>query len=321
MIELRRDPVVERWITIPRERAVNVDGLFPAKEASAPGACPFCPSAMHEKEIYAVRDADRRWLVLVVPDMRPILGVEGKLDRSAKGIYDRMNGVGAHEIVIESREHGLAWATMPQSQLQLVLQTYRARSVDLRADKRFRAVFVAKNHGGRASRFLHPHSHVVALPVVPRNIIEEVEGGEAYFQYKERCVWCDVKEQEMAKPERTVLLTDRFLVHAPFASRFPFELQILPLRHQADFASTTDEDLADLASCFRSTFEILRSRLRDPSYSLIVHSAPLKDPPEHSYHWHVEIRPQLSALAGFEWGTGFYTNPIPPEVAAEHLRG
>ncbi|MBI2840360.1 MAG: galactose-1-phosphate uridylyltransferase [Acidobacteria bacterium] len=321
MVELRRDPVVERWITIPRERAASIEGLFPGKQEVSRGACPFCPTAMHEREIYSIKDDQGRWSVLVVPDLRPILEMEGTLERRAKGIYDGMSGVGAHEIVIETREHNQSWATMAADQLGLVLRAYRDRSSQLRGDKRFRAIFMAKNYGGMASRFSHPHSHVLALPIVPRTLVEEVQGSEDYFQYKERCVWCDVKEQELAKSERTVALTDRFLVHTPYASRYPFELNVMPFRHVADFASSTDEEIADLGGCLRTTFEIVKNRLHDPSYSMIIHSVPLRNASEHSYHWHIEIRPQLTSLAGFEWGTGFFTNPIPPEVAAQHLRG
>lgn len=322
VVELRKDPVVERWITIPRERAADIDGLFPRKATPAApvGDCPFCPISMRETEIYSVRDTDGHWKVIVVPDRRPILMSEGKTDRRARGIYDRMNGVGAHELVVETPEHRQSWSSMEPKQLEIVLQTYRRRALDLRKDSRMSAIFVAKNYGGMASKFTHPHSHVVALPIVPRALVEEVEGGESYYQYKERCVWCDIREQELSKNERTVVITDQFLVHAPFASRFPFELMLLPRKHSADFTATSDDELADLARCLRQTFEIVRERLYDASFSLILHSVPLRSTAEHSYHWHVEIRPQLSSLAGFEWGTGFYTNPIPPEVAAEHLR-
>ncbi len=321
MVELRRDPVVERWITIPRERAIDIDSLFSIEEASPNDPCPFCRDQNDEKEIDSIRDAQGHWVTRVFADLRPILRVEGTLSRGAKGIYDRMNGIGAHEIVIETPEHALSWATMDSRQLSLVLRTYRQRSLDLRRDQRLRALFIVKNHGGMASHFQHPHSHIVALPIVPLSLIEEIEGGEKHYAYKERCVWCDIREQEMNDPERTVYLDDRYLVVAPFASRFPFELLVLPLQHHADFASAGNDDLDMLGRCLRSTCEMIQRRLRDASLSIVFHSAPFQNPPEHSFHWHIEIRPAISKLAGFEWGTGFYTNPIPPEIAAAHLRG
>ncbi|MEW6368997.1 MAG: galactose-1-phosphate uridylyltransferase [Acidobacteriota bacterium] len=321
MIELRKDPVVERWITIPRERAVGIEGLFPREEDTLPSVCPFCPASNNEREIFSIRDDQGNWRTRVVSDIRPILCTEGKLDRQPKGIYDRMNGVGVHEIVIESREHLRSWATMDAEQVALVFRTYRERFCEIRKDPRLRSSLVVKNYGGMASRFPHPHSHVVGLPIVPRTLVEEIQGAESYYRFKERCVWCDMRDEELKDPSRTVMLTDHVLVHAPYASRYPFELLIMPLLHRADFAASADDELADLAMAVRTSFEMLQKRLRDPSYTLIVHSAPFRDPPEQSYHWHIEVRPRLTALAGFEWGTGFFTNPIPPEVAASHLRG
>jgi len=321
MADLRRDAVVERWVTIPEERALGVEAFLSQQEPPPAGPCPFCPDQqMKEKEIFAIRDEHGQWRTRVMPDRHPILRVEGTLERQAKGIYDAMNGIGAHEIVVESRDHSASWATMDPAQLAAIFQTYRQRSLDLRRDQRLRALYIAKNHGGLASHYRHPHSHVVALPILPHMLVEEIEGAERHYDYKERCVWCDVREQELENPACTVYLNEKFIVVTPFASRFPFELWILPLQHQADMASASDDDLAMLGRCVRATFEMIQKRLRDPSYSLVIHSAPFRNPPEHSFHWHIEIRPSLSILAGFEWGTGFYTNPIHPEVAAAYLR-
>jgi UDPglucose--hexose-1-phosphate uridylyltransferase len=236
-------------------------------------------------------------------------------------MYDKMNGIGAHEIIIETPEHATSWSEMPEQQIREVLRAFQDRVNDLKRDFRFRYIILFKNHGEAAGASLeHPHSQLIALPVVPENVQEEIDGALHYYRDKERCVYCDIARQEREAGVRLVSQTDRFVVIEPYAPRFPFETWILPKHHASHFESSDAVTLDNLAWILRSTLRKINKALERPAYNLIVHSAPLQDSPLPHYHWHIEIAPRLTRIAGFEWGTGFYINPTPPEESARFLR-
>ncbi|MBI5167659.1 MAG: galactose-1-phosphate uridylyltransferase [candidate division NC10 bacterium] len=329
MGELRKDPVVDRWVIIDPQR-VERGALFqmeePAGRVEKP--CPFCQGSEGEtpSEIFVLGEPGRKpndkgWWVRVIPDKNPILRIEGGLERRAEGMFDLMNAVGAHEIVIETPDHYGDWSSLEDVQMRRILETYRARSLDLRNDRRFRQVMVVKNHGRAVSLFEHPHSHIVAFPVVPKGIEEEIQGVISYYRRKERCVFCDILKEELRMGRRSIFESRGFLAFAPFASRFPFETWILPKRHSPDFGEIKGEEIADLARTLKATMGMAFQTLANLSCSLIMHTGPLHEYSRPEYHWHMEIVPRLSKVAGFEWGTGFFVNPIPPEEAAARLKG
>jgi len=261
------------------------------------------------------------WHLRVVPNKFPALQIEGDLDREGEGIYDRMNGIGAHEVIIESPNHDDILSAMPQERVEDVLWAYRDRILDLKKDDRFRYILVFKNHGEQAGASLeHPHSQLIATPIVPKRVREEVDGAKAYFDYKDRCIYCDIVRQELQQEVRVIALNDDFLAIAPFASRFPFESWILPRNHAPFFE---DAQKPDMVSCSRILKEVLGRMdqvLLTPPYNFLIHSSPLQETEASHYHWHLEIMPTLTKVAGFEWGTGFYINPVLPEDAAKYLR-
>jgi len=168
---------------------------------------------------------------------------------------------------------------------------------------------------------VHPHSHVLAMPVIPRRIDEEVWGTLDYFRRKERCIFCDIIKEEITSGKRIIFETPHFLFFCPFASRYPFEIWIIPRRHAPDFVSIGDDEMWDLAAGMETIFGRLLRLLQDPPFSFSFHSSPIQEEyhkPE--YHWHVEIRPRIGLREGFEWGTGFFVNSTPPELAATYLR-
>jgi UDPglucose--hexose-1-phosphate uridylyltransferase len=237
-----------------------------------------------------------------------------------------MNGVGAHEVVIESPVHDQDLADLPIEHIEQVLQAYRARVLDLHRDRRFRYVLIFKNHGDQAGATLeHTHTQLIATPIIPKIIQEELEGSRRYYELKERCVFCDMVQQETAAEEsgrRLVSMNDRFLAMAPFAPRFPFETWILPRRHDASFESVEQpEELRDLAWMLKDTLGRLNRALNRPPFNFVLHTSPVTDQDLEYYHWHIEILPKLTRVAGFEIGSGFYINPTPPEDAAQYLRG
>jgi UDPglucose--hexose-1-phosphate uridylyltransferase len=329
MPELRRDPIVGRWVIIATERARRPTDLERGPPPPQPALCPFCVG--HEdktpREVYVAGRSPSAppnspgWKVRVVPNRFPALKIEGDLDRQAEGIYDRMNGVGAHEVIIETPDHGRAMKDLSDAELTEVLFAFKARVLDLRNDLRFRYILLFKNHGHLAGASLdHAHSQLIALPVAPRQVIEEIEGARRHYELKERCIFCDVVGQERRDRTRLVHENDEFVVFAPYAPRSPFETWILPKRHESNFEAEPKERLGLCAQALGTALRRLSAALGQPAYNFIIHSNPLRDAASPSYHWHLEIMPALSQVAGFEWGSGFHINPVPPEEAAEFLR-
>jgi UDPglucose--hexose-1-phosphate uridylyltransferase len=329
MPELRRDPIVGRWVIIATERARRPTDVAHPPPPPQGRLCPFCPG--HEDktphEVYASGRPPHApvngpgWKVRVVPNRFPALKIEGDHDRQADGVYDRMNGIGAHEVIIETAQHERSMKDLDDGELTEVLFAFKARVLDLRNDARFRYVLLFKNQGRAAGASLdHAHSQLIALPVVPRQVAEEIEGARRHFDHKERCIFCDIVAQERKERVRLVHENDDFVVFAPYAPRSPFETWIVPRRHVSNYEAEPRERLAQCAQALGTTLRRLAAALADPDYNFMVHSNPLSDPHSPSYHWHVEVMPALTQVAGFEWGSGFHINPVPPEEAAEFLR-
>ena len=261
------------------------------------------------------------WTLRVISNKFPILRVEGTISSKAEGMYDKMNGIGAHEVIIETPEHTQTLATMPEKRVEDLFWAYRERVLDLRRDVRLKYILLFKNHGESAGQLLeHPHSQLVALPVVPKRAREEMDGARRHFDYKERCAYCDIISQEIDTGSRVVMETDHFLAISPYAARFPFETWILPRVHNSHAENMTHAEVEDVARVLGSVVRRIDSTLEKPPYNLVVHSAPVHDPLIAHYHWHIEIIPKLAHVAGFEWGSGFYVNPTPPEESAKFLR-
>lgn len=336
MPELRKDIITERWVIIATDRAKR-PGEFahpPAEPDKAP--CPFCPGneGSTPPELWAARDSGGPngpgWKVRVIPNKFPALRIEGEMNREAEGIYDRMNGIGAHEVIIDTPEHERAIEEQPVEDIALALTACKDRMIDLHRDVRLRYILAFKNVGREAGASLsHSHCQLIATPVTPYRVKAKLEGARDYFHRKERCVFHDLLRQEQRDGRRIVFENDGFLVFCPFAARFPYELCILPKRQAADFHSLESPELTSLAGALKVTLGKLRHGLNRPQYNLIIQTAPSRagrwrsgywDTLDHDFRWHIEILPRLTRTAGFEWGTGFYINPMPPEDSAAHLR-
>jgi UDPglucose--hexose-1-phosphate uridylyltransferase len=325
---LRKDPITGRWVIIATDRAKRPSDFI--RQSAAPpggGVCPFDYGNEHKTppEVLSYRNSGGRdepgWRVRVVPNKFPVLGIEGELNRQGEGMYDKMNGVGAHEIIIETPQHNVTLAEMQEHQIEEVLWAFRDRVNDLKRDRRFKYILLFKNHGELAGASLeHPHCQLIALPVIPRRVKEEVDGAKLFYELKERCIFCDIIRQETVGGARLVTETERFAVLEPYAPRFPFETWILPKHHRSHYEDADAPTLKDMAWVLRSTMRKIDKVLERPAYNFIVHSAPVQEPALEHYHWHLEIIPKLTKVAGFEWGTGFYINPTPPEESARFLR-
>ena len=329
MSELRKDPVTGRWVIISTDRRKRPsDFRLESVDIPPDPSCPFCEGheQMTPREILAYRRSGSGpntpgWELRVVPNQFPVLRVEGSLERQGEGLFDKMNGIGAHEVIIETPRHEQTLATMSDAAVEQVLWAFRERVQDLRQDRRFRYIIIFKNHGAAAGSSLdHAHSQLIALPIVPREVRDEVDGARAHYVNKERCVFCDIIRQEMTDTRRVIAETSDMIAVAPYAPRFPFETWLLPKRHQASYEDTPRHELASLARLLADILRRMNRALRNPPYNLLIHSAPLVEPAAEYYHWHVEIIPKLTKVAGFEWATGFYLNPTSPEEAAQVLR-
>jgi len=327
--ELRKDPITGRWVIIATERAKRpTDFVRERVEMHGSGFCPFCygNETKTPPEIIAYRsDGSSRnapgWSLRVVPNKFPALGIEGGLNRQGEGLYDKMNGLGAHEVIIETPDHKKTLAMLSQRQIEDVLWAYRDRILDLKKDRRFKYIMIFKNHGEAAGASLdHTHSQIIALPVVPKRVREEVDGAREYFNFKERCIFCDIIRQESESGVRVIADSPEFIAVAPFAPRFPFEIWIIPRVHQSAFEDSQKQEFEQLASMLKDMLTRLDKVLDYPAYNYIIHTTPIPETPNEHYHWHLEIMPKLTKVAGFEWGTGFHINPTPPEESAKFLR-
>jgi UDPglucose--hexose-1-phosphate uridylyltransferase len=332
MSELRKDPVTGRWVIIASEREHRPGSDLETESdffdaASSP--CPFCEG--NEKntppEILAFRGSNslrdgKGWWVRVVPNKYPAMKIEGLSRRVGEGMYDMMNGIGAHEVVIEDPRHDVCMADMSPKQLEEIFWAYRERMLDLHRDLRFRYVMIFKNHGKRAGATLaHSHSQIIALPIIPKRVQEELDGALNYYQYKERCVFCDIIHQEERDETRIVDSNDLFIAIHPYASRFPYETWIMPRQHESFFSDIQINEVADLASIFKRCLVRFKEKLGDPAYNFVIHTAPFTEDDSPHFHWHLELMPRLTRIAGFEWGTGFYINPVSPEVSTRRILG
>jgi UDPglucose--hexose-1-phosphate uridylyltransferase len=314
------------WVVVTTEHPRGPSDYLPFKPPyrvqEAKGPCPFCPGneGMTPEETYSLRRDGGRWSVRVVPNKFPFFHIEGDYDRRPEGMYDVMEAIGAHEIVVEAPDHDQNLATMEPGQIEKILRAYRERLIDLEKDQRFQQFLILRNYPGISNR--HPHSHILAMPVIPKRIDEEVRGTLDYYQRKERCIFCDIIKEEMTMKKRVILETVHFLIFLPFASRYPFETWIIPKVHSPDFHRIKEEEVADLSGGIQSLFRCFFELLSDPPYSVTLHTSPVQSRfhrPE--YHWHIETRLRIGLREGFEWGTGFFVNSTPPEDAANFLRG
>lgn len=334
--ELRKDPVLGRWVIISTARGKRPHGFADALKEAEGVACPFCYGSEHmtPPEIYALGPQGRAanqpaWRVRVVPNKYPALGVDGPFAKQGRGIFDTMTGFGAHEVVVETPDHKRDFKDLTTQELADVIRVLQLRVEDLYKDKRLRYALIFRNKGQVAGASLpHPHSQIIATPITPQLVREELMGAEAYFKLKERCIFCDVVLQERESGERLVYENEGFVSLCPFASRFPYELAVFPKHHGIDFhAPEVVNALPQLADCLRVTLVKLAKVLDDPQYNLMIHAAPNRfarrgywQTIEDDFHWHIEIIPRLTRVAGFEWGTGFYINVTAPEEAARSLR-
>jgi len=365
MTEFRRDPITGKWVIIAAGRAKRPDYFKKEqKQGDVVVSCPFCPGNEDKtpKEIRVdPMEAGQNpyWRIRVVPNLYPAAGIikEG-LERPQKlGLYSTMKGYGAHEVIIESPHHNIPFEDQPIEHLMLLFMRFKERVIDLYKDDQIKQVVLYKNHGREAGASIsHPHSQLITLPFVPDDLKEELNGARAYYAKEKSCIWCDILMQEMrtnlqifdetgtsivrADPlkERVVFENRGFVALCPFASKFPYEMHIIPKRHSHYFGNFGEkenfQEIKDLAEIFKTVIKKLNKALlgiypESVPYNFFLHTSPnLKfrwnedkfKTLEFDFHWHFEIHPRTSIEAGFEKGSGSYINVVAPEIASKELR-
>ncbi|MBI4638985.1 MAG: galactose-1-phosphate uridylyltransferase [Candidatus Rokubacteria bacterium] len=323
MDEMRKDPTRGQWVLVR-----------PKAKAAQAGECPYCPGAEHltPPEIAAYRKDGPGpngpgWTVRVVPESDPYFRVERELVREGVGMFDMITPRGASELILESPRHDDTLASMEPEQLEAVLWMYRDRLLDLKRDSQIRDILVSRRHRKPGVPPHHPYSRVTAIPIVFDETRRELREAREYYQYKRRCLYCDILRQETGAEERVVRLTKAFVVLVPYAARLPLETWVLPRQHGCSYEDAINGEAApELARLLSGLFRALERGLGDPSYELLVHTAPnlrsrilqgdwatIRD----DYHWHIEVlvQPERANRLG-----GIFISETSPEVAASRLR-
>ncbi|OPY71709.1 MAG: Galactose-1-phosphate uridylyltransferase [Syntrophorhabdus sp. PtaU1.Bin058] len=321
MPELRKDPVSGSWVVVG----------YHTKKSSSTGICPFCPGNenLTPNSIREYKDPQGNWLVRCFPASNPIFVIEVAANKRAEGIYDKMENLGAHEIIVENRSHTKTMSGFSQQELLLLFDMYRDRILDLKQDMRFKHIYVFKNHGELAGSYIfHPHSHVLATPIVPSGIIRELINAKNHYLQKERCLFCDIISQEIRQNKRVVMMNTNFIAICPFAPRFPYEVWILPRFHEAGFECLTTEGIKnDLALAMLDIMKRIEKLAN--AYTFVVHTSPnmpdeiasSEDIPVHEYfHWYIEILPRDFRSSKYKREDEFHVVSITPEDAADALR-
>jgi UDPglucose--hexose-1-phosphate uridylyltransferase len=335
MPELRQDPLSGRWVVIATGRAKRPEAFVPAERpvplAAHDPDCPFCPGneAQTPPEVLAVRDTGTHpdspgWQLRVVTNKYAAFDAGDGLAPSAAPLEGRRAAQGRAEVIIETPYHDRSLSKASAAERLRMLQAYLARYRQLSGWPDVGYVMLFRNQGARAGASqIHPHSQIMAMPLVPPAVADELARSASYLAEHGRCLLCDVIARERADGRRILYDDGRFLIIAPYASRTPCELMILPATHQADLAQLSDTDAAGLAAALGIALGMLDRALGDPPYNYYLHGSPPHDPLgewQASYHWHVSILPRLTQQAGFELGSGVLVNITLPEAAAAFLR-
>lgn len=332
MSELRQNRATKGWVIISGERARRPDD-FRMKRVSKPlpvhdPLCPFCPGneSKTPAEISALRRPDSSangpgWNLRVVPNKFPALQPVGDLERKEEhDFFRKMDGIGVHEVIIESPLHNESIGAMTYRKVEQIVLTYRERYLQLGADQRFQQVTIFRNQGQRAGTSLvHPHSQLIATPIVPSRSRHLLEEAMRYYDDRGNCVFCDMIWEELRARKRVVLETEDFVAFEPFASRMPFETWILPKKHDASFGNISSTGAKKCARVLRRVLGSMHRLLGDFDYNYLICTAPVKEANESYYHWHIEILPRLTTQAGFELGSGIYITVAFPEETAKYL--
>jgi UDPglucose--hexose-1-phosphate uridylyltransferase len=327
--EVRTDPITGRSVVVdlgPFKRRDDFE-LGPVRIEDPPSACPLCEGREADAgpEILAWREGGPAnlpgWSVRVVPNGHPMLRIEGGTALRSQGLFEVRDGLGAHEVIVETPIHDQPLHTLDVDRLWRVLWAWRTRIQDLKRDSRFVSVVIFKNHGKAAgARLDHAHSQLTAFPFVPPALGDKLRGSALHLSKTGRCIYCDLIAEELKDGRRIISDHDSVLAIAPYASRVPFETWLIPRAHAARFEDAADATLEAVAGTLKTVMARIDWALERPACNLVLHTAPLSGEADAAFHWHLEILPRVTRYSGLEWGSGVHRNPVSPEEAATVLR-
>lgn len=327
MSELRYSLLARDWVIIASERAKRPSDFRKTRPERPPlparkENCPFCPGNegdMHD-EVCRLGDA-RAWRTRVLTNKYPALSLVEEGARSVDGLFKHMPGFGVHEVIVEHPDHDKFIAGMTDSEVEDIIRTYRDRYKAIQSIDGIEAIVIFKNHGPRAGTSQeHPHSQIVATPVVPHSIRHHIEGAIEYHDVTGKCLLCDMLSDELKDRRRIVFESDEFVSLVPYAGFVPFTTWIVPRRHAPSFDDIDASQISALAVALKKTLGMLYRGLDDPDLNLVIKSAPVKERQNKAFHWFITIVPRLTEPAGFELGSGMFINASIPEESAEFLR-
>jgi len=326
MPEYRHDPLSDRWVIVAPNRLGRPNQFNRAPlQSRAVAPCPFC--AGHEDETppeistYSSQaDAAAPWQVRVIPNKYPaVCSPVGNV--SLRGDGEIMPGLGSHEVIIESPDHVTSFSELSDEQSELTFLAYRDRFRALKAVPNLAHAQIFKNARADGGASLeHSHSQLIATSMVPVELQRQfARAGEHRLAHR-CCIFCELVARTLDDGLRLVADTERFVAVTPFASRFPYETWVLPRAHREFFEETEPAAIAELAHFVRELVRRIEWLLDKPAYNYWIHTAPFKPSRHDDYHWHLELVPRLTRMAGFELGAGCFINPVSPEDAARRLR-
>ncbi len=333
MSELRQDKTTREWVIIARERSKRPSDFVSVQSklclpAPHVATCPFCPGQESQtpKEVLVYPDnsdpEQKRWKVRVFANKYAALSPGGETMRSYEdSFFMKMDGVGIHEVIVETPVHNRIMAMMTVTEIADVWRAYRERYNMLKEFDDIKLIIIFKNQGSSAGTSLeHPHSQLVATPVWPSQIRRQIEVAMDYYDETGRCLYADIMDFELKAGKRIIIETDKFVVFHPFASRTPFETWIMPRESHASFGGLGLSDLRELAYVVSDVLQKIYVGLNNPDFNYVIATAPVRDENKTYFAWHVRVLPRLTQLAGFELGSGMYINPAVPEETAEFMR-
>jgi len=334
MSEIRQDVTTNEWVIIATERAKRphdfIKPLKPLPPEFEP-KCPFCPGneSQTPPEVLGYREGGTPnspgWWIRVIPNrfaaLQPSPGGAEVKREVANGLFRKMDGIGRHEVLIETPKHNLYFPYFTDKQAEEVVIALRERYLALRNEPKTQVVVIFKNHGDQAgTSLLHPHCQIVATPIVPQSLRRRTAVATRYYDDNGGCLYCDLIQAEQKAGIRVVEDGAKFFVMHPYASRSPFETWILPKTHSACFGNLDLDAAKDLGRVLKRITGKIFTMLGNPDYNIVIHTAPVKEEDEDYFHWHLRIIPRLTMMAGFEIGSGIFINTALPEQTAPALR-
>lgn len=328
MPELRQNIATKEWVIIATERAKRPEefvqtGAMRCEDRPAwePG-CPFCPENEEPPEMEVMRiPQSGPWQLRIVKNKYPALEEVGPPARRFDGVHRSMNGVGYHEIVIETRHHNTCPALQTEDEIIQTMQAFQMRYWEISKDRRIALVVCFKNHGRRAGTSLvHPHSQIIGLPMVPYMVRSRMEEARRYFDDTGECVLCRMWKDERSHEARLIAKSRYFVAFIPYAAFSPFHTWVVPRRHTPSFSDATTNEIVDLGLIMHTILGQLYYGLNDPDYNYVIRSEPIKECGTEFWHWYVTIIPRVTRSAGFEMGSGMFINTALPEESAAFLR-